>query len=72
MINEILNVRPVNAAGSVPDGRYDGTWTGYLVRFAVDGVAYEGESDEGIRGMNVPCTVTVLAGVFSVTAKLVD
>jgi len=72
MINEILNVRPVNAAGSVPDGRYDGTHSGYLVRFVVDGVFYEGESDEAINGMNVPCTVTVLAGVFSVTAKLVD
>jgi len=42
------------------------------VRFVVDGTFYEGESDEAINGTNVPCVVTVLAGVFSVTAKLVD
>jgi len=72
VINEVLNVRPVNAAGSVPDGRYDGKWTGYLVQFVVDETVYEGESDDGIRGIDVPCVVTKLGDLFSVTARMVD
>ena len=50
----------------IPNGIYDGTWGGSIVRFGIDGETYEAETDYGIRTPSAFCTVTVLDGVITV------
>lgn len=72
MINEVQNIRPVDNTRNIPDGRYEGRWSGYYVRFTVHDREYEGESEVGIRGMNETCIVTKKGKTFGVQAKMVD
>lgn len=53
----------------VPDGVYTGVWTAYAVEFETPLGTFQGTSDVGIRGRDIPCVVRVLDGRFSVTAK---
>jgi hypothetical protein len=53
----------------VPDGEYAGLWSGYRVSFETPYGQYEGTSTVGVRGMNIPCTVKVEQGQFTITAK---
>lgn len=53
----------------IPNGVYEGLWSGYTVSFFVHGVGYRGESSNGVRGMNIPCVITVNGGRFSVKVK---
>lgn len=46
----------------IPDGVYEGFWSGYVVRFRVGGDSYEARVDVGVRGLNVPCKVTITLG----------
>lgn len=62
-------VKRVESADGVPDGDYQGTWSGYTVKFETPHGAYEGKSTVGVRGMNVPCTVKVKCGQFKVTSR---
>jgi hypothetical protein len=72
MLNELQNIRPVDNTIAIPDGRYEGSWSGYHVRFRVHDREYEGESEVGIRGMNEPCIVTKKGKTYGVQVKLVD
>ena len=49
-------------AGSVPDGVYNGHWTGVQVRFTVGQIEITASTSIGVRGLNVPCLVVVLDG----------
>lgn len=51
---------------NVEDGMYDGLQSGYVVEFTTSNGKYEGQSNQGIRGMNEPCKVKVKAGKFQV------
>lgn len=51
---------------NIPDGEYDGIWGGYEVEFTVDGKKYKARTENGVRGMNIPCVVSVRFGVAMV------
>lgn len=51
---------------NVEDGIYDGLQSGYVVQFITPNGEYEGQSNQGIRGMNEPCKVKVKDGKFQV------
>jgi len=51
-----------------PDGSYSGIRGGYIVAFtASDGLVYNAETEEGIRGFGKPCSVSVVGGVVAIT-----
>lgn len=54
--------------GTVPDGQYDGRWSGYTVQFSHDGRLFEAVTDIGVRGQNVACRVIVESGRVRVEA----
>lgn len=72
MINEVLNVRPVDLSGSIPDGRYAATCTNRDVRFRVHDIEYQGHADTPIEGENVLCEVSVSGSRFVIVAKGLD
>jgi hypothetical protein len=43
----------------IPEGRYPGKWGGYKVRFSVNGVVYEADTDDEIHSLSAYCTVVV-------------
>ncbi len=49
---------------TVPDGSYKAKITGHSVVFRYSIFEYTLESDEGVRGINIPCTVVVESGEF--------
>ncbi len=52
-----------------PDGKYKGSWSGYEVKFEDnDGDTFEGRTENGLRGIDIPCEVTIENGV--ITAKV--
>lgn len=48
------------------DGVYDGLWGGHVVVVVHEGTTYHVHTHDGVRGMNIPCKVTVLNGVATV------
>ncbi len=47
---------------ALPDGSYSGLMSGYTVSFSVNGKMFEAQAEIGVRGLNIPCTVTVTDG----------
>lgn len=45
-----------------PDGSYAGKWGGYTVEVLVGVCTHKLLTVDGVRGMNIPCTVTVKGG----------
>lgn len=62
-------VKRVESSDGIPDGEYQGTWSGTAVKFETPHGDYEGNSTVGVRGMNVPCTVKVKCGQFKVVLR---
>src|SRR6185437_9038493 len=52
-----------------PDGAYSAVWSGYVVLMDVGGKQIEFQATDGVRGINVPVTVTVKDGVAEVRTK---
>ena len=44
------------------DGEYDGKWGGYIVEVNIKGENYRIETVNGVRGIDVPCTVVIKNG----------
>ena len=63
------HVKRIEPADGVPDGEYEGRWSGYTVQFETPHGKYDGRSTVGVRGMNIPCTVTVTCGQFKVMSR---
>lgn len=53
----------------IPDGTYEGNWSGYEVRFEFDGKVCRATTIKGVRGLNVPCEITVQGGHITVQPK---
>lgn len=53
----------------MPDGEYDGSWSGYTVVFVTPLGECKGRATVGVRGLNIPCKVTIEDGQFTVRAK---
>ena len=43
----------------IPDGVYEGRWGGYEVEMMVNGNLVKFDTKSGVRGTNIPVTVTV-------------
>lgn len=67
MQSKAMNPRQIDACP--PDGTYAGTWSGYEVAFSADGLRYKADTQVGIRGMDVPCEVTVINGEITIQAN---
>lgn len=65
---KVLNFRRSDPA-TLPDGEYEGTWGGYVVKVIFNGIEYRGDTNVGIRTPCAPCIVTVLNGEMSVKVK---
>lgn len=57
---------PVRKIKRLRDGKYPGRWSGYQVEFHVAGIEHNAEVVKGIRGIDIPCEVTVVNGAISV------
>lgn len=66
MATQVTQLRRVENVEPLPDGVYDGIWGGYCVIFDVDGVTYEGQTQDGIRTPRCKCKVTIANGKLSV------
>lgn len=51
---------------SLPPGQYPGTWGGCLVEFATTTGTFEVETSTAVRGLGVPCIVTIQGGRLTV------
>ncbi len=58
-----------NETIDVPNGAYEGKWSGYQAEFEHDGRTHRVQTDIGVRGLNCPCIVTVKDGAALVKAK---
>lgn len=43
----------------LPDGVYAGKWGGYSVEVNHNGQSHKLKTETGVRGINIPCLVTV-------------
>lgn len=57
MTTEITKVERVKAA-TLPPGKYEGTWCGYVVTLKMDNGEWQLRTKDGVRGI-VPCIVNV-------------
>lgn len=44
---------------NVPDGQYEGVWSGHELQYVVGGRDVYVETRRGVRGMNIPVTLDV-------------
>lgn len=71
-IGEVRRFKPV-ALSDVPDGEYEGLWTGYAVQVEINGENYEFITEKAcyefvapgviIQGLNTACRVIVAGAV---------
>lgn len=66
MATPAAQLRRVEDVERLPDGIYDGIWGGYRVTFEVGGIAYEAQTQDGIRTPRAECKVTSKDGRLSV------
>lgn len=64
-VTEIRRVQII-APSKIPEGDYPGSWSGYVVLAGIGNVVYELQTEDGVRGLNVPCTIKVRDGVATV------
>lgn len=50
----------------LPDGEYGGVWSAYSVEVVHDSRRHHFRTADGVRGINVPCRVTVVEGKATV------
>ena len=64
MRNKIKSIKEkVPQVTTLPDGYYNGVWGGYSIDVIYKSKAYELETEEGVRGINVKVIVEVKDGV---------
>lgn len=56
-------------ASNLPNGSYPGIWSGYEVDVTIGNQVFKVKTAYGIRGINIPCTVTVENGVVTVETE---
>lgn len=59
--------RPLNLP-DLPNGRYDGLWSGYQVIVNLEDEQIKLKTKNGVRGINVPCIVIVDNGNVRIEA----
>lgn len=66
MSNKIISIKKLVTSKrtvKLPDGNYSGLWSGYTIELRHSSGMYRLETEEGIRGINIPVTVSVVDGV---------
>ena len=53
----------------LPDGDYKGIWGGYVVEALIGGQLHRFTTENGVRGMNIPCVVMFQAGAVTVVTS---
>jgi hypothetical protein len=62
------NVKSISVPGlNLPEGDYCGKWSGYVVDVCIHEVEYKIETTNGVRGLCVPCIVSVRGGEVNVS-----
>lgn len=56
----------------LPNGEYHGTWSGSVVTLQFDGYTIEIKTSDTIRGINIPCVVTVNGGEIEITTRRLE
>lgn len=54
---------------TIQNGSYQGVWGGYIIQANVAGKKVEIETRNGVRGFNIPVTVTFKDGHWSASHK---
>lgn len=54
---------------SVPQGEYEGTWSGYKAIAIIHGEMFDFETVDGIRGIDVKCIISVSEDSITIEAK---
>lgn len=69
MDGEVVKIERIQtlSPSQLPEGVYLGTWSGYTIEVAIGGVLHRLDTSTGVRGLNVPCEVTVSGGHIGVT-----
>lgn len=68
MRGSLIEVKRVEPVEGIPDGRYQGIWSGYTVKFDTPYGSYEAKSRTGVRGTTT-CAVVVECGKLEVTSE---
>ncbi len=66
-VTEVYQIVEVSVENPIPDGSYGGIKGGYEVKFRVRDRSFKAKTTLGVRGMNIPCVVTVQDGEIVVT-----
>lgn len=53
----------------IPEGKFEGIWSGYIVKLEIDGEQYELTTTDGIRSLRAECWVHSSEGKIWVTTK---
>ena len=61
----ITSIKDPNSGESLtlPDGSYSGLWGGHEINLNYKGKVYRLETEDGVRGFNIPVSVSVDNGV---------
>lgn len=63
MSNKIKSVvKKVSKETTLPDGLYNGLWSGYVIKLKHNKETYELTTENGVRGINIPVTVSIKKG----------
>lgn len=61
--------RLISERENLPDGLYKGLWGGYKVRLTYKGDEYELETEDGVKGMNIPVAISVQGSEIHVLSQ---
>jgi hypothetical protein len=56
-MNKVESVREVKNVEKIPFGEYSGLWGVYIVDFMIGNKHFEAKTENGVRGMFIPCIV---------------
>ena len=64
MRNKVKSItEKVPQVTTLPDGLYDGLWSGYVIEVSYNGKKYDLTTEEGVRGINIKVVVQIENGV---------
>ena len=64
---KLVKVEQIITQSELYDGTYPGIQGGYIVTFKIGEHSYELETDIGVKGINIPCTVHIDKGDITIT-----
>lgn len=65
-VKKLVKLVKQDVQEKLPNGSYSGVWGGYVVEFYIDGEKFEASTDVGVRGINIPCVVSINNGEITI------